>query len=550
MDAADTPPVRQSDALSAHRHAVFAPTLAFALLLSLAMTRGPSTRIPMLPGSAIQTSAREERVQDLAPGVQALVLGGSRVVAQADGPVLEHGSFLVAGRDAFAVRTGAWTIEGWDGGFFLAAQGERVTVAALTTPVFVRREETTVLVPAFTQWRSTAYVPAFNEGMEAWLAARAPMPLPRAFVEEQMVRLARLDPPDRGAPAPVTEFLASVIDPVVQLPAARDQAQQTRAQRDAWRTLAFLRSGDVHAAMALLTQDAVAAYIASDAARTLRAKLFSETLLSAPATATILRRITLPPDELALARFHPQLRDSAWSLVDGESDLGEVTVLSLLLLPGSDQLPIALSPVAWKQWEAAALSTLDALPSSYAALLLAQLQGQFRWSSHGEYAQRSDRTARAATAVAARTKGPLPEEALAFVREAQNAGVLTIAPLEDGNADRTSEPVDTPSPSAHAVSVSSVPAAVVFSSGDVTDRAHTILANAGGMFIPQTAIRPIDGSRARIEDIVFATAAGDERLTLTLDVHTDEVSAVLLRGTAYPYAVPLAQFMRWLSASH
>lgn len=422
------------------------------------------------------------------------------------------------------VHRGDLSFSGMHGAFTLSEQAGHISVASLTTPVLVRGESTLVLVPIGFQWRSG--------GEEVLLQ------IPHAF---QYAKLQELE--DAFSSSRSLQLDPSAILPAaLRLPAAQERHEDAvRMQQLATLAHAVARGRSLDR---MIQSDALVEALSSEEGYHLLPKLLAE-LADDPHDRMLLFPFLFQEEEGALlALFHPTFRDHAALLAINEMS-PNARALYRRLLPRSDLLSHALSPLAFSRWEEGVTKEFSEYrdPLPLFTTLLTTIEDVVRESVRHGYVERAQRYITAAEHFSS-SLDLTPE-----LRARLDA--LPSLSVEDPElAER--EPLPISASSASSV-VSSVPPSDPVAPAvepavreDLTKRAVADLTTQGGMFIPNTTIEALSTTAVQVSSLVLATAKGDALFDFTYDVATQEVADITRGSTQYPYTVPLQQFIQWV----
>lgn len=406
------------------------------------------------------------------------------------------------------IHRGDLSFSGMHGAFTLSEQAGHISVASLTTPVLVRGEDTLVLVPLGLQWRS---------GGDLVL-----LQIPPAFQYAKFQELERVSSSSRSP-----QWNPSAVLPAaLRLPIAAERHEDAvRIQQLAALSRAVARGNPLDR---MIQSDVVVEALSSEAGYHLLPKFLAE-LADDPHDRMLLFPFLLREEEGALlALFHPAFRDHA-ALLAREEMSPRARVLYQRLLPRSDLLPRALSPLVFSRWEEDVaqefLAYRDPLPLFVA--LLATIEDVVRESVHHGYVERAQR----------------------YIAAAEHfSSLLDLTPELRARVDTLPHLFDVPevAPVLASSASSATSSIATILAEDLTKRAVADLTARGGMFIPKTTIEPLSPTAVQVSSLVLATAKGDALFDFIYDVEKQEISDVMRGSTQYPYAVHLPQFVEWV----
>ncbi len=333
-----------------HRLFIAVPVFAFCLVWSVVggmVHAGPSP-VADLPGTTLRVTEGERIVQ--IPGGIVRLGKESILHITDDGAELERGSALAVADGRLVLHVSDADISGWAGGFHVTAHGDRISIAALTTPVRIDRDGGTMIVPVRTQ------VPTLSNA--------AIVAVPQHFLRENQPAIVMLQ--DR---LPQSSFSLESAPPSAVVSALRFPAARDRANREAGRGT----DCGLH-------------------------------LVSAASQGTA-GSLLLPCIERAedwmLLSFHLAVRNAVWSLPAPSSATVEDRIRRIELLPLSDRGSVAVPEqiVSWWAQDAAAI-----LADASGALLADRLPMITTAIAHLSQAGYPDRAKRYATRLLALEK--------------------------------------------------------------------------------------------------------------------------------------------------
>lgn len=453
-----------------------------------------------------------------------------------DTTVLNEGTVLVASRVLATIRAGDVEVTGWNGGYSVSKAGDSVTVAALTTPVFVRRGNHQTIVPAFMQWKAVPMTALGNDA-HSWFATHAPLALPDAFIDAQLEKLNGMQLSLPTTSTPLSPVFIPQIDAFLRLSAADTRADGAHrlARLAAIRIALNASSNQLDALLGAWDIDDI---FESEEGKKMMPLLLSDALTHDKGD-LFLSLFAESPTQALIAAFHPLTRDHARVLPLHAFATDDETTALLLFTTLADTQPQALSELAVRQWQTQWNETMQ---SGSGVLLfnsaLPILQSHIEKLDALQYPERVDRYATAVLAIAE----PLKAGITADAQTALNA----IRTLRD--ARRSAAPVaevpETPEESASSSSVSSAPVRAL-DPVVLTEQTKALLLNAGFMIIGDTTFTPA-ATTVSVSDIVFGTKSGDVSLGFTFDPATNVISAIRKDGSLLPYAISLTQMTEWL----
>lgn len=172
-----------------HRHLVVGPLFVLILFFSV-LPHAPLASLSKM-GETGRIVAEKEEYIPLNQTAGMVVLPGGSVQRKDDGTwELIEGPAVVYGREWVTIAFRDFFVRGYDGAFYVVAAGDRLTIAALTSPALFIQGADHMLIPAEMQWRTEAL--AFTD-WENWLTAREVQPLPAEFLQEYAGRVHSLE---------------------------------------------------------------------------------------------------------------------------------------------------------------------------------------------------------------------------------------------------------------------------------------------------------------------------------------------------------------------
>lgn len=511
-----------------HRWLVAAPIAALVLALSMA----PSLMSQKLAGDV--ASAVSENQMNVSDSIFQIEKGTEIDASDEARVVLNEGTVLIGSRIVARLSVGEFELLGWNGGYQVTKAGDSITVAALTTPVFVRHGNSQTVVPAFMQWKAGELI-STKDGAQAWYASREPKMLPQEFIKS---RLQMLDAMNVAYPAAVStdDILTSAFGSFLRFEAAQDRAEsalrfaflnsiRTTLQEspdeldtllDAWNTGTLFASAEGRSMLPLLL---------SEALESQKGDLFLSAFVGDPALAT-------------LAAFHPLVRDHARVLSLTENMTNDERMSLLLLTPLSDTQPQALSELAVRQWKG---EWTDAMQSGDGTLLFSAslpiLKTHIDRLDSLQYPERVDGYATAVLELAEPLLQGLSSDAQATlnaIRATRDARRSAAPQNETSDAQQTESSSSAPSESMPEVSNEALIAQV-----------QALLLDAGFMKTAQTSFVSV-GKFVQVSNIVVGTRKGDTTIAFTFDPARNIVSSIQKDGATLPYAISLEQLKEWL----
>lgn len=510
-----------------HRHTVVLPLLALSIL-GTGLMANTSAGV-----HAVSTSVlRGQELVTHASGLQALVGGGEQIGQTGDTPELLEGSALVTSLVPVTLRAGVFTLRSLGGGYHVTRSSNGLTVAAVTTPVLVRKGALKAVVPIGAQWRSGGdSLALWGEGVEAWMQSRSVSALPERFLAEQRELLQSI-PREADLPEIRTQIPAHPQAGPVELPEAfeRRTAEWVEAVLGVFR-------GRIESNDALVVQELLLRPDLQDVFRSPKALDVASALLFSQNHAAAMQQQLLPllvrdPDLWLLLSLHPTVSTVTWTLVSPPHD-GERAALRLWMFPLADIDDEAGNAAAWSRWSEELIAAVKASsdPSATGNALIVRLGKVAELREEAGYPQR----ARLITEAIRELSQVIPE-----VSEESRETISRLLRLD--RIDPAEPPVaptveqEAPKPEEE----------VAFDPLRVEAEAREILRAASAAFSLETRVIPLNSHAALVENIVFAGNGRDRTVDFTLDTVRGEISRIREKGEEYPYALPIEAFIEWI----
>lgn len=533
-----------------HRHFVAGPLLALTVAVS-SVSGGMESpaKTSDLSGSVMRLS--EGEVVSLASGVQGIVYSGNGFDVSQEIPALTEGSAVLSANGLVRVRVNEWNISGFHGAFHLSANADTLTVAALSTPVLVRKGSHTMIVPSGMQWRmnSEDALPLLPAGFALWTEGRRLSLLPERFFARQLQNLTFLPEAD------TSDFLPQAQEsepwPLwTKVPDLRIGSSRAEVQEQ-WNTeaLGYLRSlleqGAVTEVDLFMHNDLYANILASDQTKLLLQNIVTQLEKGSPQRTLLLTYLIENEDFWLLSSLHPHFREETWALF-GPHQSTEALALRLFMLPESLRAPEPVSEFALQRW---AYEAENFVTGSSASAFVRTLVQHFLplVSVFGEqgYPERSRMLARALSQIVQNTEVSLPEDSASALQASLSFTRMSVdepAPLppkpEPVKAEESVKPVVT-------VQKEEAPAAS-YTPDVVERRTYGVLRDIGALFTVETAIDAVEPNIARVTNILFSTATGDQKFNFYFNVATGRIERVVVGNKDYPYSLSVEAFRDWV----
>jgi hypothetical protein len=523
-----TNPVSAVLRLKGHRTLVALPV--FVALFAYSLHQVQQIRADLLQPQGVVESGKERHVAVLPSGAQLLVQPGASFDTASG--ILLKGEVVVRHASLAELNAGPYLVDGWNGAFSVTVQGEKITVAALTTPVLVRDGLQRMVIPVGAQALLPQSLPALDGGWQAWAAARATLPLPVHYVRERLLMLDGLPVPALPALEEVQAALPAALD-ALRLPAARERAGAEREHANLDALLLALQAGDTQEVQTLLLQESVQHALAAESALPLMPDI--ATLALEKHLVPLFLPFILAHDAMrSLAYQHPALRDLAWVTDTGLKPNVEARAARLLAFPRGDLLPVAASPLAAGRWADAVTAYLQPQKENAPAVLDA-----VRRMAAAQLPERTTRYAGYLTQLAHPYRGTLSQESQELLYSIEQLPFHMSKVRFDAEIQEAA-----PAVQESAVSDGRVLGVIEYEGGK--DAAVQMLVDAGGMQTAHTSVTAIHGQTVKVMGMLFRAKDGDESFEFTFDAGTRTVSDLRVDGKLLPYSITLEQFVTWV----
>lgn len=504
--------------LRGHRHLLLAPAFLALLTLSLAGSR------PVPP--LADAEARDAAVHAVSGGA-VRALSDATYVAGERAFALREGEVLVGARGLAAVSVGnGVTLSGWNGGYGALLSRGTLTVAAVSTPVVLRMGSGVVLVPMGMQWKAPLHEAATATGAlrQAALQRVVPGPLPPHYLAERRrdargLAAVTVSPQSAGS---VPAGLALLTGDVHRGVPAADPSLALRA--------ALLASVGDPAALQAALDAGGRALLASPEGQGLLSELLAAPAL-AHASATMLLALVSDGDLRLLLTLHPHLRSEGIAAFDGSAEADSALLLSL---PSVDIQPDPLPQWLLSRWEERLTAAVQ-----FATDRPAVLQDMLAGIARGVALQR-DRAFWNRAAWYARAARRL--EAAFGAGADPEVRALLAAIAADAEPPAPERPAPPP---AETPAVPEVP-----TTEEVTrlqTAVRSLLREKGALLTRNSALLVRTKRAVDVRGVAFATPAGDESFSFTLDPETGMLSDIVRKGAVQSFAVSFDQFLEWIA---
>ncbi|PIQ75720.1 hypothetical protein COU78_03025 [Candidatus Peregrinibacteria bacterium CG10_big_fil_rev_8_21_14_0_10_49_24] len=501
-----------------------------------------------LTGSVMRLS--EGEVVSLGKGVQAIVYGGNGFTAS-DHTEFSDGSAVVSANGLVQVRVGEWNVSGFHGAFHLSANTDALTVAALSTPVLVRKGSHMMIVPSGMQWRLNAEntLPLLPAGFALWTEGRTLSLLPERFFARQLQNLTFLPQADTSDFLPDTRSsepwpLWTKV-PDLRIGSSREQVQE-QWNREALGYLRYLlEQGDAAQTDLFLHNALYADILSSEDARIMLEEVLTHLEAESPTRTLLLTYLIENEDFWLLSSLHPTFREETWALF-GPHQSTEALALRLFMLPESLRAPKPVTAFVLQRW---AYEAEHFVTGSSAAAFVRTLVQHFLplvsvFEGQG-YPERSRMLANALSHIVENAEVALPEESASALQAALSFSRVSLD--EPPPPAPKPEPVQKPAPAAPVVTVKQEEAPAPSYTPDVVERrTYGVLRDIGALFTVETAIDAVEPNIARVTNILFSTPTGDRKFNFHFNVATGRIERVVVGNKDYPYSLSVEAFRDWV----
>jgi len=514
-----------------HRHVLFAPILA--LIVVVTASQGVALRASV-GEEHIENENEEMQILHLSDDIQVVLFRGATVDRSEDLRI-EAGQVLLSGKGLIKVDAWHYQLTSIAGAFHVTVRDQVVTVAAISAPVLVQWEDQAVLVPVGLQWRGRGKLVTLQEGLEAWFTARELKTVPVAFRLEQLTHLSSLTEDSSDTPSLNIAFLSESIgmdmEPL-QLPAARERAQEHRTDALLKQVAMYVAKGDREGAHDLLILEEAEDAVKSDRGVQALIKLLPESSGDPLLIRDVLTLLLQDAHVWFLLSIHPDYRESVWGL--GRPDLTEEQFLvHLVTLPQSDILPEGLREFVLERWQLNLSDAAESMedPSTFLAHLLDLLITLIRSYNHNDYPQRAALLTHLLLELSDLHPGVISEEQRAQLHELKNFDQVDVSLLEVTEEVVEEYPEEEPEPG--------------LTPDQVKAQTYELLRSVGALFTVNTKIEPISPTVASVEHLLFSSPDSERELNFKLDVISGTVFDVEQDGAVLPFSLPMEEFAQW-----
>jgi len=460
---------------------------------------------------------------------------------------LRSGALRIASHSEQSVHIGSIQASIFDGGMYVLASDDTVTIAALTSPVFISSGDQRMIVPIGMQWTgSTKGISPITAGFSDWMNARKLSPLPTHFQEEH-IRELRIEEknvvsllPDLRSNFPVETISFDTL----LLPVSRADDQKQREEH----ILGFIRSlverDDVVSFQEVIQDEEVQAVLSSHRGREVVATIIGQLDMSTSMQMELLMRVADKESMWELVSFHPEFRDVAWTLV-GPTVSVESQLVHVFLFPFSLFSPENVSDFVMDRYSVTLegiVSNLDDESPFVDHLLDTLLPLVDRLEEKG-YPRRAMHMSAVLVSLinSIDHKTDAMKDAVVYLQFVSQADIRSL-PV------KTVKKQDTAPVSSLNAEEKLLAPEVVYPPQEVEAIAYDMLQKSGALFTVDTGIAAYTENKARVSGIFFSSPKEDRSVTFTLDVHTKIVSEIEINGKSdFPYEPSFDGFVEWIS---
>jgi hypothetical protein len=522
-----------------HRHFVALPAFLLLVSMSFADSDGDVSRVI----SSVTSSFSSTEDSTFPAGTYGEVIEGDLLVD--NGLVLTSGIVRLGSQSQMTLSIDSLTLTVFDGGLYAAKTNDSVTIAAITSPVFVTHGDQRVIIPVGMQWNfSGDSIDPLTAGFKDWMHARKLSPLPSHFLEEQIIALhlaeqrAVEDVPALRSYLPVD---ALSVDTLL-LPVSLASEQDERADHVLGVVRKAIEDNNTVYLAELSQNEEVSLAIKSLRGRRMLGVLLSQRDLSTAMRMEVLLRIADTESLWSVTSFHPEYRDVAWSLIGPDVSI-ESQLARAFLFPFSLFSAEEVSDFVLDRYRMTILGMVQSVGDSSLFvdnILDAHLTLIDRLETKG-YPRRAAHMSD--TLVALIDSMESQTEAMTNALEYLSlSSAIDLTPLPEKRVLEV-EVKKTPEPEPEPVA-----SEVVYGPLEVEAMAQVLLQDSGALFTTQTGIAAYADNKARVSGIYFSAPTEDRKVAFTLDVYTKIVSEIEINGQSdFPYEPSFAGFVEWIS---
>ena len=522
-----------------HRHRHFVALPAFLLLVSISFADSDGDVSRVISSMTSSFSSTEDSA--FPAGTYGEVIEGDLLVD--NGLVLTSGVVRLGSHSQMTLSIDSLTLTVFDGGLYAAKTNDSVTIAAITSPVFVTHGDQRVVIPVGMQWSfSGDSIDPLTAGFKDWMQARKLSPLPSYFLEEQIIALHLVEQRTEEDLPALRSYLpvdALSVDTLL-LPVSLATEQKERVGHVLGVVRSAIEGNDTVYLAELSQNEEVSLAMQSPRGRTMLGTLLSQRELNTAMKMEVLLRIADTEAMWSVTSFHPEYRDIAWSLIGPDVSI-ESQLVRAFLFPFSLFSAEEVSDFVLDRYRVTILGMVQSVGDNSLFvdnMLDAHLTLIDRLETKGyprRAAHMSDTLVALIDSMESQTESMV--RALEYL---SLSSAIDITPLPERRiVDASPETKEEPEP---------VVPDVVYTALEVEAMAQALLQDSGALFTTQTGIAAYADNKARVSGIYFSAPLEDRKVAFTLDVYTKIVSAIEINGQKdFPYEPSFEGFVEWIS---
>lgn len=517
------------------------PLLALVLLTtSVSVSSGVST----VTGSLLPVGLQKESQEFSLPGGEyGMLYGATHLEEIEEGLVLHEGSLLLASESSAKVVVDGAQVHLLHGAIHIS-KGSDTTIVALTSPAYIEKGDLRMIVPIGMQWTLRDSFAPMHEGFDAWMSSRVPKSLPQAFTKRKLEDLVSLAPSSPDVPTARRSFSVPLLSRAsMALPVTRRRIEK-RQQDAVLGSIAYaVQQGDSSVLEQLLNEADASSQLSSVRGRQVLGHLLAKAKDDAAIALLLLRELATEEPLWMLGSFHPEYRDTVWSLfepsVSTESMLSRVFLLPYSLI-GPEEFSVFVL-------ERFTLTTKDILRSvgNKEAFTQHMLEVHTPFVLHLDslgYPRRAEHLAVLLTELGSRLEEPSLKVQSSLESLVQREQVI-IEPLPEKEVveEVVEEEIEEEEPE-------QLQPEVVLPEREVINRAYALLQGADALFTVETEILASGVNTAHIKDIIFSAEHADRSVEFSLNVLTGIVTNMVIDGNSdFPYSPSFEGFVEWIA---
>jgi hypothetical protein len=493
--------------------------------------------------SSVTSSFSSDEDSSIADGVYGEVLEGDLLTE--NGLVLTSGVVRLGSQSEVSLGIDSLTATVFDGGLYAAKNSDAVTIAAISSPVFITHGDQRMMVPVGMQWIfNKDSIEPLTAGFKDWMHARMLSPLPSHFLEEQIIALHLAEQHIEETLPPIRSHLpveALSVDTLL-LPVSLAEEEQKRERHVLGVVRKAIEGNDTVYFAELSQNEEVLRAIQSPRGRTVLGVLLSQRDLDTAMKMEVLLRIADTEVMWNVTSFHPEYRDIAWSLMGPDVSV-ESQLARAFLFPFSLFSAEEVSDFVLDRYRMTVLGMMENVGDSSLFvdnIIDAHLTLIDRLEAKG-YPRRAAHMSDTLVALIDSMESQT-EAMTSALQYLSLSSAIDLTPLPEKRVQKVEverEPEPEPEP---------VAPEVVYGPLEVEAMAQVLLQDSGALFTTQTGIASYADNKARVSGIYFSAPTEDRKVAFTLDVYTKIVSEIEINGQSdFPYEPSFAGFVEWIS---